>query len=89
MSPLIDIVALKERVDLLALAGKMTSLRRVASSGGGEWAGPCPFCGGQDRFRVQPHRAIWLCRHCTDGKWQDVIEYGKRLWPGASLQGNL
>jgi DNA primase len=82
---LIDLSALKQQVDLLALAERSTALRRVASSGGGEWAGPCPFCGGQDRFRVQPHQpggGRWLCRQCTGGKWQDAIAFGQRLWPG-------
>jgi DNA primase len=82
---LIDLQSLKQQVDLLALAERSTTLRRVASSGGGEWAGPCPFCGGQDRFRVQPHHpggGRWLCRNCTQGKWQDVIAFGQRLWPG-------
>jgi DNA primase len=82
---MIDLLSLKRQVDLLALAERNTSLRRVATSGGGEWAGPCPFCGGQDRFRVQPHQpggGRWLCRQCTDGKWQDAIAFGQRLWPG-------
>jgi len=48
---------------------------------GGEWSGPCPFCGGQDRFSVQPYHqpeARWLCRNCTAGKWQDIIEFVQR-----------
>jgi DNA primase len=57
-------------------------LRRKANSGGGEYAGPCPFCGGKDRFRVQPNMHRWLCRYCTNGKWQDVIAFAQRLWPG-------
>jgi DNA primase len=82
---MIDLLSLKQQVDLLVLAERSTSLRRVASSGGGEWAGPCPFCGGQDRFRVQPYQpggGRWLCRQCTAGKWQDAIAFGQRLWPG-------
>lgn len=50
-------------------------LKRVASTGGGEYAGPCPFCGGRDRFRVQPANNIWLCRNCTGGQWRDVIDF--------------
>ena len=52
-------------------------LKKVASTGGGEYAGPCPFCGGRDRFRVNPYAnpGRWLCRNCTGGKWQDVIAY--------------
>lgn len=52
-----------------------TQLKKVAMSGGGEWAGPCPFCGGDDRFHVQPGQNRWLCRMCTDAKWKDPREY--------------
>ena len=43
-------------------------LRRVASTNGGEWAGPCPLCGGEDRLRVWPtprtgKPGAW-CRRC-------------------------
>lgn len=75
---MIDTQALNERSDLLAFAGNDTTLRKVATTGGGEWAGPCPFCGGHDRFRVQPYYQTggrWLCRHCEDGRWQDSIAY--------------
>ena len=78
---MIDAQTLKERVDLLAMAEHDTQLRKVASTGGGEWAGPCVFCGGRDRFRVQPYHpggGRWLCRNCTDGKWQDAIAYKMR-----------
>jgi DNA primase len=75
---MIDLESLKTKVDLLALAGQDTTLKKVASSGGGEWAGPCPFCGGQDRFRVQPATRRWLCRNCTDGVWKDAIDYIQR-----------
>lgn len=72
---MIDVEALKDKTDLLALAERDTTLKRVATTGGGEWGGPCPFCGGRDRFRVQPAERRWLCRHCTSGKWQDTIAY--------------
>lgn len=85
---MMDVQSLKSQVNLLDLAGKSTVLRRVASSGGGEWAGPCPFCGGRDRFHVQPYHpggGRWLCRGCTQGVWRDVIDYGRRLYPGLSF----
>lgn len=74
---MLDLEKVKLDCDLLAIAGHDTQLRKIAQSGGGEWSGPCPFCGGRDRFRVQPNTnpGRWLCRHCTDGKWQDVIAY--------------
>jgi len=64
-------------IDLLALVAQNTSLKRMASTNGGEWAGPCPFCGGRDRFRVWPEhpggKGRWWCRVC--GKWGDAIDY--------------
>ncbi len=75
-----DIKSIKQKIDLLLIAQKDVDLQRVASTGGGEWAGPCPFCPehGEDRFRVQPYAVEggrWLCRKCTEGKWRDVIDY--------------
>jgi DNA primase len=86
----IDTDEVNRRVNLLGLAMGVTDLgsRPVASTGGGEWAGRCPFCGGTDRFRVQPNQqphGIWMCRHCTDGKWCDPIEFGRRLWPSMAF----
>jgi len=53
-------------VDLLALVGRDTQVKKVAGTAGGEWAGPCPWCGGNDRFRLWPnsdHPRYW-CRGC-------------------------
>ena len=81
----IDTQEVNRRADLLTLASSTTTLKRAAGTGGGEWKGPCPFCGGKDRFALEPNHQPeprWLCRNCTDGKWKDPIEFGKRLWPG-------
>ncbi|MBN1815049.1 MAG: hypothetical protein JXA14_24660 [Anaerolineae bacterium] len=72
-----------DAIDLLGLIGRDTALRRVASTNGGEYAGPCPFCGGSDRLRVQPNaggKGRWFCRSCTgdpqaSGHWLDAIDY--------------
>jgi DNA primase len=61
-------------VDLLALIGRDTRLTREAGTRGGEYAGPCPSCGGKDRFRVQPETGLWWCRSCRD-RWSDAIDY--------------
>ncbi len=29
--------------------------------------GPCPFCGGTDRFAFSHRKVAWVCRHCTGG----------------------
>jgi hypothetical protein len=39
----VDAAAIKERVDLLELIGRDTRLRKVASTRGGEYAGPLPL----------------------------------------------
>lgn len=64
-------------MDILALIGRDTQLKRVASTNGGEWAGPCPFCGGDDRFRVWPEhpdgKPRFWCRQCE--RHGDMIDY--------------
>jgi hypothetical protein len=56
---MIDKQLICEQTDLLILATRDSQLKRVANTGGGEWAGACPFCGGVDRFRVQPNKQPW------------------------------
>ena len=60
---------------LLDLLSHDTTLRRVASTRGGEYAGPCPWCGGRDRFRVWPYadRPRYWCRRCNRNG--DAIQY--------------
>jgi DNA primase len=51
-------------------------LKRVASTHGGEYAGPCPVCGGKDRFRVWPEEGQggkYWCRE--EDKGGDCIQY--------------
>jgi len=66
-----------KQINLVDLIGRDVKLKRAASTGGGEWHGACPFCGGVDRFAVQPNGKGWSCRQCTPS-WQDAIEYVKR-----------
>jgi hypothetical protein len=50
--------------------------KRVGSTGGGEYAGPCPWCGGDDRFRCWPSQGDfgkYWCRGC--GRFGDAIQY--------------
>ena len=71
----------------------------AARPDGGEWAraaglrwngsqfqGPCPHCGGTDRFHVNEVGSQWLagCRGCIDGHPDGRRNYGKvlrLLWP--------
>ena len=46
---------------------------------GREWIGPCPLCGGEDRFHIRDSegRAAVGCRGCIDG--QPDVERAKRF----------
>ncbi len=49
------------------------SMKRMTA---GEYAGPCPWCGGRDRFRVWPDKSNsgrYWCRQC--GKSGDEIQF--------------
>lgn len=60
--------------------------RRVSSGKGGEYHGPCPGCGGEDRFHLWPAQgedgSFW-CRQC--GKSGDAIQF-LRDFDGMSFQ---
>jgi hypothetical protein len=48
-------------------------LKRV----GGELVGPCPVCGGTDRFGVNVRKQLWHCRGCAKGG--DIIDLVRHL----------
>ena len=58
-------------LDLLRQDG--ISPQKVSNTNGGEWAGPCPLCGGEDRFRVWESTDRYWCRGC--GIAGDCIQY--------------
>jgi DNA primase len=50
--------------------------RKVSSHRGGEYHGPCPVCGGEKRFRIQPEHGehgFYACRDC--GISGDDVDY--------------
>ena len=55
--------------DILALAERLGS--KLKRAGASEYVGPCPVCGGKDRFSVNIKKQLWNCRGC--GKGGDVI----------------
>lgn len=63
-------------MNILDLAQHHVKLKKVSSTGGGEWQGPCPACGGTDRFHVWPeknNKGSYWCRGC--GKNGDAIQF--------------
>src|SRR6516164_6971922 len=55
------------------LARRGHRLRRT----GQELVGPCPRCGGRDRFAVNVRKQVWNCRGCAKGG--DVIDLVKHI----------
>lgn len=71
------------------LRSKSIEVKKAGSTHGGEWCGPCPGCGGDDRFRVWPEQnagagSFW-CRGC--GKAGDrvtfLMEFEGKTYPEA------
>jgi DNA primase len=62
-------------VDMLRLIGRDTRLKWKATTDGGQYAGPCPWCGGKDRFQVWPNASTphYWCSQCK--RHGDAITY--------------
>lgn len=58
-------------IDLILADG--FTLKKQASTGGGEYAGSCPWCGGRDRFRAWIETGRYWCRACN--KSGDEIQW--------------
>ena len=64
-----SLIAQAKAVNLIDLAGRYVELRKKSAK---EYCGPCPKCGGDDRFSVQVDK--FLCRQCHP-KWGDTVEF--------------
>jgi hypothetical protein len=64
-------------------------LKKVSSD---EWAGPCPWCGGRDRFHVWERGNYW-CRpgpgHCGTEGWVDQLEGKKPPTPEQRMEWRI
>jgi DNA primase len=64
-------------MNVLDLALKKVTLKKASGTNGGEWQGPCPGCGGEDRFHVWPvqneGKGAYWCRGCE--KSGDNIQF--------------
>lgn len=65
------------QVDSFKRTTRMTDLVPGLKKAGQYHIGPCPFCGGKDRFNVKTADGgdLWICRQCGDGKYHDVIDF--------------
>ena len=63
-------------MNVLDLAEIHGVYKKVSTNKGGEYHGPCPMCGGNDRFHIWPAQKVtgdWWCRIC--GKGGDLIQW--------------
>lgn len=65
--------------DLVALVEAHVKLKR---SGARTVEGPCPMCGGDDRFVVKifGDGQMWICRICHPGKYKTPIDFYMALY---------
>lgn len=73
----IDVEALKASVDMVAVIGNYTPLKRI----GREYKGPCPIHKGEDpNFSVNPEKRIWRCfSHGCDRDGNDIIAFIQKV----------
>lgn len=71
-----DAVARARDVTVDAALAELAPGHRLRRSGA-ELVGPCPVCGGDDRFAIHLRRSVWNCRGCGIGG--DAIALVKHL----------
>jgi putative DNA primase/helicase len=60
-----ELIARARDFDIVSTAERLgASLKRATAT---ERVGPCPKCGGRDRFSVNIKRQLWICRGCGRG----------------------
>jgi hypothetical protein len=67
----LDTAEIKSKTDLRDVASRLVELRSEKANGS-EMSGPCPKCGGTDRFHCTAD--WWFCRVCHE-KRADVIDF--------------
>lgn len=70
---MLDAADINASYDLLPVVELDTQVKKQ-----GAWfIGPCPFCGGVDRFNLThtPGGWRWFCRRCGGGKYHTPIDY--------------
>ena len=81
-------------MNVLEETEKFGPVKMMSTSKGGEYHGPCPGCGGNDRFHVWPEQndgqGSYWCRGC--GKGGDLIQFlmdfcGKPFVEAAKMAG--
>ncbi len=62
-----------KRLDLLQVADRLDILKGLRPAGA-ERVGPCPVCGGRDRFGLNPGEGVYNCRQCGGGDSISLVQ---------------
>lgn len=66
---MLDVQEIKNKIAIIDYAASFTSLAKESTK---EWSGPCPRCGGDDRFHCKDE--WFFCRQCHP-ELGDIIEF--------------
>jgi hypothetical protein len=55
------------QADILAVAHDLGARLKRVGAASPEYYGPCPHCGGVDRFSLNVRKQVWNCRGCDKG----------------------
>src|SRR5262249_56615822 len=69
--------ALRDRAREVLIEDEIARRAIRLRGNGAERTGPCPVCGGDDRFSINTEKQVWFCRKC-DARG-DVIALGQHL----------
>jgi hypothetical protein len=68
-----DAKQVNQTFDLVSYTSGLVTLHKS----GAYWLGPCPVCGGRDRFQVKRTQSgdAWICRKCAPDKYHSVLDF--------------
>lgn len=72
-----NLIALACSRDILSEAKRLGADLKPIHRNAGEHVGPCPVCGGKDRFSINTKKRVWHCRGC--GRGGDIVDLVRHL----------
>jgi putative DNA primase/helicase len=73
-----DLISDARDTDILEVARRAGAvLKRISTA---EWAGPCPACGGTDRFAINTKRQVFNCRGFGGGDVIGMVQHALGIY---------
>jgi hypothetical protein len=68
-----DAKEINQTFDLVSYVSGLVSIRK----NGAYFIGPCPICGGRDRFNLKRTNSgdVWMCRKCKADKYHSALDF--------------